>query len=161
MKSAYEQARGSRLLRQQTRAYGQRAETDFIAMGAKIQMSDQAIILFAHGARDPEWAAPFDIIKQQLQAARPEVQVELAFLEFMTPSLEAAVALSAAQGAKRIVLVPLFMAQGGHLKQDLPLLVEKIRQRYPQLEVQVMPAIGDAPEILQAITDWVLRSASA
>jgi sirohydrochlorin cobaltochelatase len=123
-------------------------------------MSDQAIILFAHGARDPEWAAPFGIIKQQLQAARPDAQVELAFQEFMTPSLEAAVAQSAAQGAKRIVLVPLFMAQGGHLKQDLPLLVEKIREQHPQIELQVLRAIGDAPEILQAITDWVLRSIS-
>ena len=132
----------------------------FDRKGERIDVSDQAIILFAHGARDPEWAAPFGIIKQQLQAARPEVQVKLAFQDFMTPSLEAAVAQSAAQGAKRIVLVPLFMAQGGHLKQDLPLLVGKLREQHPQLELQVMPAIGDAPEILQAISDWVLRSAS-
>jgi sirohydrochlorin cobaltochelatase len=124
-------------------------------------MSSQAIILFAHGARDPEWAAPFGIIKAQLQAARPEVQVELAFQEFMTPSLEAAVAQSVAQGARRIVLVPLFMAQGGHLKEDLPLLVGKIREQHPRLELQLMPAIGDAPEILQAITDWVLRATTA
>jgi sirohydrochlorin cobaltochelatase len=123
-------------------------------------VSDQAVILFAHGARDPEWAQPFATIKRQLQAARPEVQVELAFQDFMTPSLEAAVSQSVAQGARRIVLVPLFMAQGGHLKQDLPLLVEKISAQHPQLELQVMPAIGDAPEILQAIADWVLRSAS-
>ncbi len=124
-------------------------------------MSEQAIILFAHGARDPEWAAPFGIIQKQLQAARPQVQVALAFQDFMTPTLEAAVAQSAAQGAKRIVLVPLFMAQGGHLKQDLPVLVAKIREQHPQLDLQVLPAIGDAPEILQAITDWVLRGAVA
>ena len=79
----------------------------------------------------------------------------------MTPSLEAAVAEAAARGAMHIVLVPLFVAQGGHLKQDLPLLVAKIRERHPQLELQVLPAIGDAPEILRAMTDWVLRSASA
>jgi sirohydrochlorin cobaltochelatase len=124
-------------------------------------MSDQAIILFAHGARDPEWAVPFGIIKRQLQAARPDVQFELAFQDFMTPSLEAAVAQSTARGARRIVLVPLFMAQGGHLKQDLPLLVAKIREQHPGIELQVLPAIGDAPEILRAITDWVLRSTSA
>jgi sirohydrochlorin cobaltochelatase len=112
--------------------------------------------LFAHGARDPEWALPFGIIKAQLQAARPQVLVELAFQEFMTPSLELAVSQSAAQGVTRIVLVPLFLAQGGHLKQDLPLLVGKIRELHPSLELQLMPAIGDAPEILQAITDWVL-----
>ena len=122
-------------------------------------MTDQAIILFAHGARDPEWAAPFGIIQAQLQAALPEVQVALAFQDFMTPTLEAAVAQAAAQGAKRVVLVPLFMAQGGHLKQDLPVLVAKIREQHPQLALQVLPAIGDAPEILRAISDWVLRSA--
>jgi sirohydrochlorin cobaltochelatase len=123
-------------------------------------MNSEAIILFAHGARDPEWAAPFVAIQRQLQAARPETQVALAFQDFMTPTLDAAVAQSAARGARRIVLVPLFMAQGGHLKQDLPLLVGKIRQQHPQLELQIMPAIGDVPEILQAISDWVLRSAS-
>jgi sirohydrochlorin cobaltochelatase len=124
-------------------------------------MSRDAIVLFAHGARDPEWAVPFGIIKEQLQAARPEVQVELAFQDFMTPTLDAAVAQCAARGAERVVLVPLFMAQGGHLKQDLPLLVGKLRQQHPQLDLRVMPAIGDAPEILQAITDWVLRGALA
>jgi len=121
-------------------------------------MSLQAIILFAHGARDPDWAEPFGIIKRQLQTARPDAQVELAFQDFMTPTLEAAVAQCVAGGAQRAVVVPLFMAQGGHLKQDLPLLVAKIRERHPQLELRVMPAIGDAPEILQAIADWVLRA---
>jgi len=124
-------------------------------------MSDQAIILFAHGARDPEWAAPFGIIKKQVQAARPDTQVELAFQDFMTPTLEVAVAQAAAQGAMRIVLVPLFMAQGGHLKQDLPRMVGKLREQHPQIELRVMPAIGDAPEILQAISAWVLRGATA
>ena len=124
-------------------------------------MNELAIILFAHGARDPEWAAPFGIIQRQLQAARPDTQVELAFQDFMRPTLDEAVAQSAARGARRIVLVPLFMAQGGHLKQDLPLLVGKIREQHPQLELQLMPAIGDVPEILQAIGDWVLRGASA
>jgi len=117
-----------------------------------------AIILFAHGARDPEWALPFNIIKQQLQAARPELQIELAFLELMTPTLEQAVARAQAQGAKRVVLVPLFMAQGGHLKRDLPQLAQRIREQHPQLELQLLSAIGDVPEILQAITDWVLRA---
>jgi len=123
-------------------------------------MSDQAIILFAHGARDPEWAAPFDNIKRRLQAARPGVQVELAFQDFMQPTLDQSVAHAAAGGAKRMLLVPLFMAQGGHLKQDLPRLVAQIRAQHPQLELKVTDAIGDSPEILQAIGDWVLRSAS-
>ena len=122
-------------------------------------MKSRAIILFAHGARDPDWAEPFGIIRSQLQAARPDLQVELAFQDFMTPTLDAAFARVAARGAERVVLVPLFMAQGGHLKQDLPVLVEKMRRQHPGLELEVLPAIGDAPEILQAISAWVLRRA--
>lgn len=124
-------------------------------------MNDLAIVLFAHGARDPEWAAPFNIIREQLQALRPDAQVALAFQDFMTPTLDAAVAQSAMQGAKRVVLVPLFMAQGGHLKQDLPRMVGKIREQHPQLQVTVTSAIGDVPEILQAITAWASRAAPA
>ena len=119
-------------------------------------MSAQAIILFAHGARDPDWALPFAIIKTQVQAARPNVYVELAFQDFMTPTLEAAVEQAAAQGAKRVVVVPLFMAQGSHMKQDLPRMLGKLREQYPGLEITALSAIGDAPEILRAVTTWVL-----
>ena len=55
-------------------------------------MSARAIILFAHGARDPEWAQPFKRIKQLLEARQPGVTVTLAFLEIMQPSLADAVA---------------------------------------------------------------------
>ena len=63
-------------------------------------MSTQAIILFAHGARDPDWALPFVIIKKQVQAARPNAYVELAFQDFMTPALEAAVGQCRGAGRK-------------------------------------------------------------
>jgi len=121
-------------------------------------MSSEAIILFAHGARDPEWAAPIGAIQKRLQAARPDALVLLAFQEFMAPTLETAVAQSVAEGVQRVMLVPLFLAQGSHMKRDLPLLVAGIRRRQPQLELQVLPAIGEAPEILQAISDWILRA---
>jgi len=122
-------------------------------------MSELAIILFAHGARDPEWAAPFIAIQARLQAARPDVLVLVAYQEFMTPTLATAVANSVAQGAKRAVVVPLFIGQGSHVKRDLPQLLDAERRRHPQLQLRDLPAIGDAPEILQAIADWILRAA--
>jgi len=122
-------------------------------------MSAEAIILFAHGARDPDWAAPFAAIQARLQAARPDTLVLLAFQEFMSPTLAAAVAQAAAQGAKRVVAVPLFIGQGSHVKRDLPLLLAQEGRRHPQLELRILPALGDAPEILQAVSDWILRAA--
>lgn len=118
--------------------------------------SRSAIILFAHGARDPEWAAPFRRIVGRLQAAEPGLRVELAFLEMMHPALEDAVAGIAAEGFGRITLVPLFLAQGGHLKQDLPRLLDDIRGRHPAVRIDVTQAIGDSDALTAAIADWAL-----
>jgi sirohydrochlorin cobaltochelatase len=115
-----------------------------------------AIILFAHGARDPQWAAPFRRMVARLRAARPDLPVQLAFLELMQPALADAVAGMAADGIKRITLVPLFLAQGGHLKEDLPRLLDDIRRSHPGVTIDVTQAIGDSEVLTAAIADWAL-----
>jgi len=120
-------------------------------------MSSSAVILFAHGAREPEWARPLEAIRDQLHAAG--MRVELAFLEIMSPTLDAAAARLAGEGVGAVVVVPLFLAHGKHLKQQLPEMVEKLRKRHPITEFRVTPALGDDPEIVAAITAWVKRAA--
>jgi sirohydrochlorin cobaltochelatase len=120
-------------------------------------MSSSAVILFAHGAREPEWAQPFEGIRDRLRAAG--TPVELAFLEFMSPSLDEAAARLADKGIKSVFIVPLFLAQGAHLKRELPAMVAKIRKRHAKTDFRVTPALGEAPEIVAAITEWVQRAA--
>ena len=115
-----------------------------------------AILLFAHGARDPGWAEPFRRIAGRLRAAQPALRVELAFLELMEPGLAQAVATLAGEGIGRITLVPLFLAQGGHLKEDLPGLLDGVRRQHPTVRIDVTAAIGDAESLTNAIADWAL-----
>jgi sirohydrochlorin cobaltochelatase len=119
----------------------------------------EAIVLFAHGARDPEWALPFEAIRDRVRVSRPGLHVELAYLEIMKPELAQAIGSLAAQGATNLTVFPVFMAQGGHLKQDVPLLVEDCRRRYPGTAIRLASAVGDVPEILDAIAAWIVRSA--
>jgi sirohydrochlorin cobaltochelatase len=120
-------------------------------------MSSNAVILFAHGAREPKWAQPFESIRDRLRASG--MTVELAFLEIMSPSLDEAAARLAKKGVGTVTIVPLFLAQGGHLKRDLPAMVEKIRKAHAKTDFRVTPALGEAPEIVAAITEWVQRAA--
>src|SRR6059036_1553670 len=66
-------------------------------------MSSTAVILFAHGAREPEWAQPFEAVRHRLREAG--MQVVLAFLEFMSPSLDEAAAKLADKGIKTVIIV--------------------------------------------------------
>ena len=114
-----------------------------------------AIVLFAHGARDVNWAEPFRKMQSMVREKKPGVPVELAFLEIMQPSLDEAIAELAARGIKNINIIPLFMAQGGHLKEDLPLKLAEIRQHHPTISFRISPPIGEAQAILAAIADWI------
>jgi len=114
-----------------------------------------AIVLFAHGARDAQWALPFERIRRLLVARCAGTPVELAYLDLMQPSLHDAVARLAAGGIERVTVVPLFLGQGGHLKQDLPLLLERVRAEHPGVSLRVTPPIGEIDALLTAIAQWI------
>ena len=67
-------------------------------------MKKTALILFAHGARDPEWASPMRRVCAAVRAQAPDLRVELAFLEFMTPELRECAESLLAEGFGRIVV---------------------------------------------------------
>ena len=114
-----------------------------------------AVVLFAHGSRDPLWVQPFRVMQENLATQRQELQVELAFLEFMQPSLPEAVDALATSGHKRITVAPLFMAQGAHMKRDLEQIVATLQRRHSGIEFRVLPAAGEAVPVLKAISRWL------
>ncbi|MDQ2927413.1 MAG: CbiX/SirB N-terminal domain-containing protein [Caldimonas sp.] len=111
----------------------------------------QAIVLFAHGARDARWAEPFIAIATKLRAAAPGLRVELAFLELMAPDLETALAALASEGSTRVDIVPLFLGTGGHLRSDLPPLIARSRAAHAGLDIRLHPAIGENAAVIDAI----------
>lgn len=118
------------------------------------------VVLFAHGARDPRWAAPFEAVAEAMRAARPAQPVQLAYLESMTPTLAEAAAALAAAGCTRIVVVPMFLGRGGHVRHDLPRLLQGLRGGHPAVTFELSGAIGEQPEVLAAMAAAALRCAA-
>ena len=116
----------------------------------------RALILFAHGARDPRWAEPFRRLHALVQAQMPDVKVELAFLELMEPRLPALVQDLLRDQYVEITVVPVFFGQGGHVLRDLPAMVEDLQIRNPGIQLKVSPAVGEDPEVLAAIARYCL-----
>ena len=117
-----------------------------------------ALILFAHGARDPRWAAPFERLQQVIQAQLPDVAVRLAFLELMTPRLpEVAVELVQA-GCSKVTVVPVFLGQGGHVLRDLPLIVTQLKLDHPQVDIRVADAVGESATVLDAMAQYCVST---
>jgi sirohydrochlorin cobaltochelatase len=119
-----------------------------------------ALVLFAHGARAASWAAPFERLRDLSAARLPDCVVRLAFLELMEPRLPETVADLVSAGIDEVTIVPVFLGQGGHLLRDLPLLAEGLRAAHPGLKLTVAGAVGEDPGVLAAMTDYCVRSVS-
>ncbi|TRZ66877.1 MAG: cobalamin biosynthesis protein CbiX [Rhodocyclaceae bacterium] len=116
----------------------------------------KAKILLAHGARNPDWARPILGIREAMLARRPEARVEVAFLEFIAPQLPETIDTLVADGCLELVIVPIFMAQSGHTKRDLPALLDAARARHEGLVIEVLTPIGEAASVVAAIAGYAL-----
>ncbi|OYU00346.1 MAG: cobalamin biosynthesis protein CbiX [Burkholderiales bacterium PBB1] len=115
------------------------------------------LLLFAHGARDPNWALPFEAVLSRVREQAPEIAVSLSFLEFMAPTLLEAGDTLAAAGCTQVAIVPLFLGTGGHVRKDLPLLIEALRSAHPQVTWTLRSSIGEAPGVIEAMATAALR----
>jgi len=117
------------------------------------------IVLLAHGARDARWMKPFFRIRGELEARMAPLKVALAFMEFTSPTFEEAVGELRETGARRVLVVPLFLSGGGHVARDIPAAVAPERARHPRIDIVVSGAIGEQPEVVGAMRDAVERLA--
>lgn len=117
------------------------------------------VVLFAHGSRDPEWAAPFRLLQGLVESRLPAAHVALAFLESAPPALPEAIDSVVARGATSVLVVPLFLAPGGHTRRDLPPLVAAAEARHPGVPMRVAATLGETPAVLAALAAWIADEA--
>lgn len=128
-------------------------------------------ILFAHGSRDPLWRQPIEAVAERMRAqlagannkgmqagsAAGPSRVACAYLELMAPTLPACVDTMVAQGVQAFSIVPMFLGQGRHAREDLPALIAELRAHHPGLRFELRRAIGEDPEIVDALAELILR----
>lgn len=115
------------------------------------------VIFFCHGARQSSWREPFEAILTAFRQRSPQTPAALAFLELMTPDFLTAAESLVGLGVTRIRVIPLFLAPGGHTRDDLPALVALARDRWPDRVWMIEPTLTELAVIRQAIVDAAVR----
>jgi len=120
-----------------------------------------AIVLFAHGSRDPLWHQPIQAVAQRIAQQSPDTLVRCAYLELTAPDLPTVAAELAAAGASSLCVVPMFLGVGRHAREDLPQLMLEIQAAHPTLAVTCQKAIGEHPALLDLIANIALAPSKA
>jgi sirohydrochlorin cobaltochelatase len=120
----------------------------------------RGLLLFAHGARDPRWALPFEDVARRVGERAPGLPVALCFLEFMAPGLLEGGGALAAAGCTRVDVVPLFLGAGGHVRYDIPRLLAELGTAHPGVQWVLRPAVGETAPVIDAMADVALNWAA-
>ena len=115
------------------------------------------IILFAHGSRDAQWRLPIEAVAANIQARSPDTRVQCAYLELCAPTLPDAVTTLLTGGLHKVRVVPLFLGVGKHAREDLPLLIDQIKAMHPEVQIELLPAVGENLGLIELMADIALE----
>ncbi|MEG3629756.1 sirohydrochlorin chelatase [Streptomyces poriticola] len=107
--------------------------------------SPPALVVVAHGSRDPRALRTVRALLDQVRALRPGLPVHLGHIELNEPLLPDTLA---ALGDASAVLVPLLLSRGYHVKRDIPEMAAAAPAR-----TRVAAPLGPHPLLVDALHD--------
>ena len=116
-----------------------------------------ATILFGHGSRDPLWCKPIEAVAERMRQQQPLAQVRCAYLELSAPDLPTVATEFIALGATSISITPMFLGVGRHAREDLPALVQQLREQHPGVHFSLQAAIGEHPDVMALMARIALQ----
>ncbi|WP_160718833.1 sirohydrochlorin chelatase [Bacillus sp. USDA818B3_A] len=115
----------------------------------------KAILYIGHGTRSKKGADEArSFIARVSECVDVPIQ-EISFLELTDPSIEDGFRQCVKRGATEITVVPLFLLAAGHIKQDIPNVLESLSERYPDISIVVKDPFGVQGKILDAVAELV------
>ena len=116
---------------------------------------NKAVIIFGHGSKAPEALETLVRIRDIVRPALDTELVEVASMQFSQPDLPACIAGLAAKGVQKIVIVPFFLYYGVHMQEDIPMLLEQERAKYPQIEITIANNLGADERLAEIVIERV------
>ncbi len=125
-------------------------------------MTAPALIALAHGSRDRRSKATIEALVAETRAMRPDLRIEVAFLDHARPSFDTAVNKLVRAHYDEIVVVPLLLSDAFHARVDVPQVVAGAMEQRPGLQIRATRVLGLEGSFLDVLDERLrdaLRSA--
>jgi sirohydrochlorin ferrochelatase len=107
-----------------------------------------AIVLVAHGSRDPRAAESTEALARAVAEAHPEWEVHASYLDHAGPRPLDVLTWLETAGHRRAVLVPLLLTAAYHGKVDVPAVVGQARDAGLRIDVRITEVLGPVSDLL-------------
>ena len=117
-----------------------------------------AVILFSHGSLLCGAGEQLEEHAERLRQSAQYSNVEIGYLNYSSPTFAQAVQKCADSGASKILIAPYFLIPGYFVQVGLPKVLAPERERFPHIEFQIAPALGDHTLLVDAVLSCANRA---
>ncbi len=114
-------------------------------------MAAPALVALAHGSRDRRSAATINALVAEVRAMRPDLRIEVAFLDLSKPAFGTVVNKLVRAGFDEIVVVPLLLTDAYHAKVDVPSAVAEQQALHEGLQIRATEILGMETSFLEVL----------
>ena len=115
----------------------------------------KAILILAHGSREKQTLDTLGKITEMTMAQLPNVMIETAYMEFCDVNLEKGLDILAGKGATEIVVVPYFLFEGIHIRDDIPGEIKEYLKNHSDIKVTMGKTLGADPRLAEILVDRI------
>ncbi|AEY65217.1 CbiX/SirB N-terminal domain-containing protein [Clostridium sp. BNL1100] len=115
----------------------------------------KAILILAHGSREKETLETLHKVTDMTKVQLPEVLIETAYMEFCDINLEKGLDMLIEKGADDITVVPYFLFEGIHIREDIPGEIKEYLEKHPGIKVTLGNTLGADPRLADVLADRI------
>lgn len=115
----------------------------------------KGILLLAHGSREEATEITMEKITGYVKEELSLDNVVCAYLQFSEKTLEWGINTLIEKGAKDIKVVPYFLFEGVHIKEDIPEEINKILEHHSDIKITLGKTLGDDRRLGTILADRV------
>ena len=113
------------------------------------------VMVCGHGSRDEEAVKEFQAVAQGLKERLPQYETDWGFLEFATPVISKGLDALRAKGIRKVLAVPGMLFAAGHVKNDIPSVLNAYQVQNPELSISYARELGIDLKIIRAAGERV------
>jgi len=108
------------------------------------------VMVCGHGSRDEGAVTEFARVAKGLRKLMPETPVEYGYLEFATPIIRDGLDRLRDQGVTRVLAVPGMLFAAGHVKNDIPSVLNSYAAKHEGVTIELGKELGIEPKMIHA-----------
>ncbi|MET9381422.1 sirohydrochlorin chelatase [Streptomyces sp. NPDC002928] len=129
------------------------SQLSLVSLDGRRRPGPPALVLVAHGSRDPRALATIRTLLDRVRELRPGLPVHLGHIELNEPLLTDTLAALDAREVPDAVLVPLLLGRGYHVKQDIPEMAAAAR-----VHTRVAAPLGPHPLLVETLYERLVEA---